>query len=286
MFETSAKTVIITGASRGIGRASALFLDRLGFKIFAGVRKQEDADNLKMKSSGNLVPIILEITDSESIERAAREIASSVNDTGLYGLVNNAGIAVAGPLEFMPIARIREQFEINFIGHIAVTQAFLPLLRKGKGRIVNISSKEGLMAMPFLGPYCASKFALEAFSDTLRMELNQWNIPVSVVEPGNIATQIIERSIASAEECVRGLPKHANELYESCFASARKTADKFIKSAIPVDIVARTVTRALTDKNPKSRYTVGIDAKILSLMARILPDWALDKIILKQMGLG
>jgi NAD(P)-dependent dehydrogenase (short-subunit alcohol dehydrogenase family) len=186
----------------------------------------------------------------------------------------------------MPLARIREQFEVNVLGQISVTQAFLPLLRKGKGRIINISSKEGLTAMPLIGPYCASKFALEALSDTLRMELKQWNIPVSVVEPGTIATQIIERSITAAEDCVRELPEHANELYATCFNAARKTADKILKTAIPVDRVARTIAQVLKDKKPKSRYIVGLDARALSLMSRLLPDSLMDKIILKQMGMG
>lgn len=280
------KSVVITGASRGIGKACTLFLDRLGFKIFAGVRRLEDGEQLKLKSTGNVIPIVIEVTDRESIENAARDIADMLGESGLQGLVNNAGIAVAGPLEFMPIERIREQFEINFFGQINVTQRFLPLLRRGNGRIINISSKEGIMAMPFIGPYCASKFALEAFSDALRMELNQWKIPVSIIEPGTIATQIIERSIESAEVCVKNLPKHANELYESCFVSARKAADRILKSAIPVDSVSRIVLKALTDKKPRPRYTVGPDARILSMMSRIIPDWLLDKIILKQMGLS
>jgi NAD(P)-dependent dehydrogenase (short-subunit alcohol dehydrogenase family) len=286
MTENTVKSVVITGASRGIGKACALLLDRLGFKIFAGVRRIEDGEQLKKQSTGNIVPVIIDVTDKKSIEIAARDIASMLNDSGLYGLVNNAGIAVGGPLEFMPIERIREQFEINVFGQISITQQFLPLIRKGKGRIINISSKEGMMAMPFIGPYCASKFALEAFSDALRMELKHWDIPVSIIEPGTIATQIIERSIASAEECVKELPRHANELYESCFNSARKAADKILKSAIPVDAAARIVLKALTDKKPKTRYTVGLDAKAISVMCKILPDRMLDKIILKQMGMG
>lgn len=286
MTEKIIKSVVITGASRGIGKAGALLLDRLGFKIFAGVRSIEDGEKLKSNSTGNITPVLLDVADIKSIENAARDIAGMLNESGLYGLVNNAGIAVAGPLEFLPVDRIREQFEINVFGQISVTQRFLPLIRKGKGRIVNISSKEGILAMPLMGPYCASKFAVEALSDTLRMELKQWNIPVSIIEPGTIATQIIERSIASAEECVKGLPKHANELYDSCFSNARKVADKILKSAIPVDAVAGTILKALTDKKPKLRYTVGSDAKALAIMSRIMPDWMLDKIILKQMGMG
>jgi NAD(P)-dependent dehydrogenase (short-subunit alcohol dehydrogenase family) len=286
MTEKALKSVVITGASRGIGRACALLLDRSGFKVFAGIRRFEDGEQLIMKSTGNLVPVVIDITSHESIDSAADNIANMIGDTGLQGLVNNAGIAVTGPLEFMPLERIREQFEINLFGQINVTQKFLPLIRKGDGRIINMSSKEGLMAMPLCGPYCASKFALEAFSDTLRLELKQWNIPVCIIEPGTIATQIIERSISSAEECISQMPKHAGELYETCFTAARKTADKILQTAIPVDTVAKTVLKALTDKKPKSRYTVGADTKAISIMCKIMPDWMLDKIILKQMGLG
>jgi NAD(P)-dependent dehydrogenase (short-subunit alcohol dehydrogenase family) len=286
MTEKIIKSVVITGASRGIGKACTLLLDRLGFKIFAGVRRPEDGEQLKKQSTGNVIPVIIDVTDKKSIESAARDIAGMLNDNGLYGLVNNAGIAVGGPIEFMPMERIREQFEINVFGQVSVIQQFLPLIRRGKGRIINISSKEGIIAMPFIGPYCASKFALEAFSDALRMELKHWDIPVLIIEPGTIATQIIERSIASAEECIKELPRHANELYESCFHSARKAADKILKSAIPVDAAARTVLKALTDKKPKTRYTVGLDAKAIAVMCKILPDGMLDRIILKQMGMG
>ena len=280
------KTIVITGASRGIGRACALVLDRLGFIVFAGVRREIDGAELKTRASENLTPLILDITDSASIAQAAHTISDLIENQGLYALVNNAGIAVAGPLEFMPLERIREQFEVNVIGHIAVTQALLPLLRKGKGRIINISSKEGMLAMPFIGPYCASKFALEALSDTLRMELKQWNIPVTVVEPGTIATEIIEKSIKAAEETIKRLPHHAIELYDSCFAKALKASDRIARAAIPVETVAKTVTKALIAKNPKPRYTVGIDAKVLGVLTRFLPDWMLDRIVLKQLGMG
>jgi NAD(P)-dependent dehydrogenase (short-subunit alcohol dehydrogenase family) len=286
MTEKTQKNVVITGASRGIGRVCALLLDRSGFKVFAGVRRSEDGERLQMKSTGNIVPVVIDVTSEESINNAARDIAVIVNGSGLQGLINNAGIAIAGPLEFIPVDRIREQFEINLFGQISVTQKFLPLIRKGNGRIINMSSKEGIIAMPLVGPYCASKFALEAFSDALRMELKQWNIPVSIIEPGTIATKIIERSITSAEECIREIPQHASELYNTCFDAARKTAEKILKSAIPPDTVAKVVLKALTAKRPKLRYTVGIDAGALSIMSKIVPAWIMDKIILKQMGLG
>jgi NAD(P)-dependent dehydrogenase (short-subunit alcohol dehydrogenase family) len=285
MTEEAVRSVVITGASRGIGRTTALLLDRSGFKVFAGVRRPQDGEQLVRKSKGNIFPVVIDVTKQDTIDSAAVQIANVVKNSGLWGLVNNAGIAVAGPMEFMPIERIREQFDINFFGQISVTQKFLPLIRQGKGRIVNISSKEGILSMPLVGPYCASKFALEAFSDALRLELKQWNIPVAIIQPGTIATQIIEQSISSAEECVRDLPRHAGELYNECFIAARKTAAKVLKAAIPPEKVARTILKALTDKKPKYRYTVGIDAKALSIMKKLVPDTMMDNIILKQMGL-
>jgi NAD(P)-dependent dehydrogenase (short-subunit alcohol dehydrogenase family) len=279
------KAVFISGASRGIGRASALMLDRLGYKVFAGVRRKEDGLDLAEKSGGNIVPVNLEITDETSVQKAAETLSAPLGEEGLSVLVNNAGIAVAGPLEFMPLARLREQFEVNVIGQVAVIQAFLPLLRKGHGRIINISSKEGILSMPFVGPYCASKHALEAISDALRMELNYWHIPVSIIEPGTIATEIISRSIKSAEECINQLPRQANDLYQTCFDRARCASTKIMESALPVDNVTRTLLKAITSRKPKARYTVGPDAKALAVMSRLLPDWMIDKLILRQLGL-
>jgi NAD(P)-dependent dehydrogenase (short-subunit alcohol dehydrogenase family) len=279
------QAVFISGASRGIGRASALMLDKLSYRVFAGVRRAEDGKVLAAAGTGNIIPVTVEITDGLSVTNAGEQVSAAVGEQGLFALVNNAGIAVVGPLEFMPLENLRQQFEVNVFGHVAVTQAFLPLLRKGKGRIINISSKEGILAMPFVGPYCASKSALEALSDALRMELNYWHIPVSIIEPGTIATEIISRSIASAEECIRQLPQHANELYQSCFDKARSASAKIAESAIPVEKVTRTLLKALTAKNPKPRYTIGPDAAALALIKRLLPDSMIDKLILKQLGL-
>src|SRR5258708_33287478 len=184
----AARSVVATGASTGIGEACALRLDRRGFHVFAGVRREVDGGALKQKASGRLTPILLDVTDASSIKSAAAAVAASLDEEGLSGLVNNAGIAIAGPLEFLPIDELRRQFEVNVIGQIAVTQAFLPLLRKGHGRIVNMGSISGRLAFPLLGPYAASKFALRALTTALRMELRPWGIPVSIIEPSGIAT--------------------------------------------------------------------------------------------------
>ena len=181
---TSAASVVITGASTGIGAACALALDKLDFRVFAGVRKRADGEALQAQASAKLTPVELDITNSNEIAAALKTIAGEVGDAGLTGLVNNAGIGVVGPLEIVSLDELRRQFEVNVIGLIAVTQALLPLLRKARGRVVNMSSIAGRAAMPYMGPYAASKHALEALSDALRIELQHTGVRVSVIEPG------------------------------------------------------------------------------------------------------
>ena len=184
------KSVVITGASTGIGRACTLYLDELGWRVFAGVRKAVDGDALRDLASDRLVPLILDVADEAGVARAADEVAAVVGDDGLHGLVNNAGIAVGGPLEFVPLEDVRRQFEVNVFGLLRTTQAMLSMIRAARGRVVNVSSQGGKVAAPYFGPYCASKFAVEAMSDSLRRELKPWGLHVSVVEPGAIDTAI------------------------------------------------------------------------------------------------
>ena len=174
-------------------------LDTQGFRVFAGVRLAPAGQELKRRASDRLTPVILDVTQADSIRTAAEAIGQAVGSDGLAGLVNNAGIVVAGPLELLPIEELRRQFEVNVIGNVAVTQALLPLLRQGRGRIVNMGSLNGVMAPPYFGPYSASKFALEALSDCLRVELRKWGISVSLIEPGSVKTPIWEKSRDSAE---------------------------------------------------------------------------------------
>jgi NAD(P)-dependent dehydrogenase (short-subunit alcohol dehydrogenase family) len=199
-------TVVITGASTGIGRACALHLDSLGFDVFAGVRKPEDGERLAAEGSERLRPLQLDVTDAAQVEAAAREVGEAVGDRGLAGLVNNAGIAVSAPLEFIPIDELRHQLEVNVIGQVAVTQALLGLLRRGKGRVVNIGSIGGRVALPFVGPYAASKIALEALTDSLRRELRRTGVEVSIVRPGGIATPIWDRGIGAADQIREQMP--------------------------------------------------------------------------------
>lgn len=279
MLNGNDKAVVITGASTGIGAACAWHLDRLGFTVFAGVRRIEDGDAVEAQASGRLQPILLDVTDAGSIELARRQITKQVGPRGLAGLVNNAGIAVVGPLEAVPIADLRRQFEVNVIGQVAVIQAFLPLLRKGCGRIINMGSIAGRAAMPVMGPYSASKFALEAVTDALRLEVQQWGIQVSIVEPGAIATPIWTKSGAKAEELETVTSEELKRLYAGVIAGVRARVAEAAAQAIPADAVSDAVVHALTASRPKTRYLVGRDAKIRALMIKLLPDRWSDRLM-------
>ena len=211
--------VVITGASTGIGAACALHLDALGLRVFAGIRNAADGEALHAQASSRLVPVHIDVTDSASIAAAVDTIQSLVGDAGLGGLVNNAGIAVGGPLEMLPLDELRRQFEVNVIGQLAVTQAFLPLLRKARGRIVNIGSIAGRVPLPLIGPYSMSKFALNAMTKSLRLEVDAWGIKVAIVEPGAIATPIWKKSTAAADALY---PDQNDALYREHFACVRQ----------------------------------------------------------------
>ncbi len=273
------RAVVITGASTGIGAASALHLDRLGFTVFAGVRKPEDGRVLQQTSSDRLTPIILDVTDGETIQQSQAMVSARMGVTGLYGLVNNAGIAVPAPLEAIPIPDLRRQLEVNVIGQVAVTQAFLPLIRQGRGRIVNMGSIAGRSTIPMMGPYSASKFALEAITDALRLEVQQWGIHVSIIEPGAITTPIWTKSAddAAGREAVMGAELRI--LYEPMVAAVRKVVDEAAKRAIAAEVVAKVVEEALTARVPRTRYLVGTDAKIRAFIGKILPDRTIDRLL-------
>ncbi|MEA5568411.1 SDR family NAD(P)-dependent oxidoreductase [Anabaena sp. UHCC 0399] len=284
MLAKNQSTVVITGASTGIGEACALHLDKLGFCVFAGVRKDSDAQKLQQKATQRLIPIFLDVTDADSIAFAVETVKNTVGD-GIFGLVNNAGIAVPGPLELLPIADFEQQMQVNVTGQLAVTQAFLGLLRQSRGRIVNMGSISGRSAAPFLGAYNASKFALEALTDVMRMELQPWGISVSIIEPGAIATPIWEKSFTQADTAKQNLSPSALNLYGHALTAVRKQVGILASKSISSDIVAEAVIHALTAKKPKTRYLIGQDAKIGAFLKYLLPDRLYDRVILYSMGL-
>jgi NAD(P)-dependent dehydrogenase (short-subunit alcohol dehydrogenase family) len=212
-------------------------------------------------------------------------VRAAVGAGGLAGLVNNAGISVTGPLEYVPVSALRSQLEVNVVGPVAATQAFLPLLRAGHGRVVNIGSIAGRIATPLVGPYCASKFALEAITDALRMELLPWGLHVSIVEPGVVRTPIWERGLAMGEEVLRDAPPLMLARYGRLIAGLRSSAAAAAHGGVPPDAVARVVVQALTAPRPRTRYVVGADARLRLLFRRLpIPDRVRDRLILRLMG--
>ncbi|MDO7881249.1 SDR family oxidoreductase [Salinibacterium soli] len=276
---TEVKSVLVTGASTGIGRATALRLDRAGFAVFAGVRRSEDAEALAADGSERLVPVLLDVTVDTQIAEAAALIAERVGDAGLDGLVNNAGIAAAAPLEFVPLDELRHQLEVNVVGQVAVTQSVLPLLRSARGRIVNVTSIGGIIAGGMLGPYNASKFALEAITHALRNELAPWGIEAIAIEPGQIATPIWSSASDRADRMLERMPGRAHELYGRAIAGARKYAKRAAESGISPDEVAAAIEKALTVRRPRTRYTVGTDALLGATLLARLPDRTRDRIL-------
>jgi len=268
-----ARTVVVTGASSGIGLASALRLARAGWRVVGGVRTDEDADALR---EGGIEPVRLDVTDAGQIAAAVETVGSDLD-----GLVDNAGIAVAAPLELVPLDELRRQLEVNVVGQVAVLQAFLPALRRRRGRVVLMGSVGGRSALPFLGPYAASKHALEAFADVLRVELRPWGMTVSIVEPASVRTAIWTKGAEHADAMRTGLADDAAELYAARIAKFREVALKRGPGIDP-DVVAKAVEHALTASRPKARYLVGRDAHLRAWIER-LPTRLRDRVLARAL---
>jgi NAD(P)-dependent dehydrogenase (short-subunit alcohol dehydrogenase family) len=272
--------VLVSGCSSGIGRACALSLRDHGFRVFAGVRSAAQAETIKHEVPDGLTPVYLDVADERSIRAAVEEVADAVGGSGLSGLVNNAGITVIGSLEVLPISELRCQLEVNVVGQVAVTQAFLPLIREGDvGPIVNMGSITGRLSFPFGGPYSSSKSALAVLTDSLRVELKPWGIPVSLVEAGNVQTPIWDKHVQSVRELLAGLPPEDRALYENALAADLRMIWRISKRGSPAGEVAQAVVHALTASRPKSRYVVGSGARPLAALTKFLPDRLRDLLI-------
>lgn len=272
----SGKAVLVTGSSTGIGKACALHLAARGNTVFAGVRKEADGAALVQAAGERLAPIIIDVTDAGTIEAAAKTIEAEVVDAGLAGLVNNAGVAFGGPLEYLPIESWRTQLEVNVIGQVAVTQAMLPMLRRATGRVVFMGSIGGRLGTAMMGPYNASKFALEGIAEAFRAEMRPWGIKVVLVEPGSIKSEIWDKGRSQADDLEQRLPPEGLERYASHVAGVKRLIERQDRSAIDPIRVARVVERALFSARPRPRYLVGIDAKVGGAIARVLPDQTKD----------
>jgi NAD(P)-dependent dehydrogenase (short-subunit alcohol dehydrogenase family) len=290
--EVHPKAVLVTGASSGIGQATALELDRRGFRVFAGVRSDQAEAELRKAASPGLEVLRIDITHRESIELAGQRLEQELSSAGLWGLVNNAGVALTGPIEFVEPETWQYQFGVNFFGHVELTKRLIPLLRQARGRIVNISSISGRISPPYFGPYTCSKRALEAFSDVLRVELRRFGIRVIVVEPGNTQTPIWQRAQKFAEEALSrwqpqlaALPEEVRAIYEADFAAMRKAAERMARTGGSVDRVVQTICKALTVRNPRSRYPVGWWVKAAFQIFAFLPDRWRDRLLCWVLGL-
>lgn len=276
--------VVVTGATSGIGRAAALRLAHDGWRVFAGVRRQDDGAALAAAAAAIgvaplLLPLLLDVTDGASVAAAASAVDAALAQRGerLAGLINNAGIAVAGPIEEVPLARLREVLEVNVVGATATTQAFLSQLRRARGRIVNVSSVSGRVAWPFLGPYAASKFALEALSDALRVELGPWGVRVILVEPGPVATPIWGKAEARVNADRAGIGDGSP--YAPYVARARAAFQAAARRGIPPEAVAAVIAGALVAPRPRARYPIDSRGVAVALIARLAPDAVRDRLL-------
>ena len=277
------RSVLVTGASTGIGRATALRLDASGWKVFAGVRREADAESLRAEASPHLVPVILDVTEPDQIAAVAGQLEGEI-DGGLDGLVNNAGVAIPGPLETIPIEDFRRQLEVNLVAYVAVTQALLPQIRRAEGRIVFVSSIGGRIAFPFGGPYHASKFGTEAIGDVFRQELRPWGLRVSIIEPGSIDTPIWERGQRKGEEIEAKSPR-TSLLYGAALEKFRKVIEDTAERGIPPEKVAKAISHALESSRPRARYLVGLDAKVQARLQPLIPTPLFDRIVARQLNL-
>jgi NAD(P)-dependent dehydrogenase (short-subunit alcohol dehydrogenase family) len=279
-------TALITGASTGIGRATALRLAASGWTVLAGVRKTADGEALRAAAGERVLPVELDVTSPAQIATAAelvREQTGAGAPAGrLDALVNNAGSAVGGPLELLSLEDLRRQFDVNFFGHVAVTQALIPALRSARGRIVLISSIGGLVTTPYMASYHASKYALEAAGNALRLELVRSGIQVALIEPGSVATPIWEKGRGQADEL--SVPEELREQYGHVSAAMTKTLDSTARRGIPPERVAQTIERALSARRMRARYLVGRDAHVMVWASRLLPDLVFDRVVRRAVG--
>jgi NAD(P)-dependent dehydrogenase (short-subunit alcohol dehydrogenase family) len=267
-------TVLVTGAARGIGRATALRLASAGWDVIAGVRRREDAQPLIDAHPDRITAVTLDITDATQVAALTTALPATLD-----AIVNNAGIAVGGPIEAISLDNVRRQLEVNVVGQIAVTQAVLPRLRASRGRVVFVSSVNGQISTPMLGVYSASKFALEAVADALRMEVAPWGVKVSVVEPAQTDTDLWATAPETLEAEVAALSAEHQRLYAKHIDGARKMIPRSQKMAVPVDGVAATIERALTQKRPRARYYPGANARIPATLGRFAPTPLLDAVL-------
>ena len=277
------RNILITGASTGIGRATATLLAKNQMQVFAGVRKERDAESLRSEGIRTLHPVIIDVTDEETIDAAIAFVGDQVGEAGLYGLINNAGVALGGPIEFLEIDVWRKQFDVNVIGTITMVQRSLPLLRQAENsRIINVGSIAGLIGAPLIGPYSASKHAVEAFTSSLRLELARWNIFTTVVAPGNVNTPIWDKAETDRDALLGQLGDLERERYGQQIIDMCEYGVRTGRKGVSAEYVAAVIERALMVRRPKHRYLVGKDAWFLYVLNRWLPRRLYEFVLRKR----
>ena len=277
--------VLVTGTSTGIGRHTALQLDQLGYRVFATVRKEQDADSIRSEASEKLTPLKLDVTDSSSLVQAQEIVSQEVGEQGLWGLVNNAAVAFVSPLEFAPLDDFRGLYEVNVFGLLAITQKFLPLIRLAKGRIINISSTASSAVAPFHGPYSSSKLALNGLTDALRLELKPLKVKVSLIIYGSVQTPIWEKGGDASTQVARDFPPKALELYGENLRRIRDYFNRIGKTGITTEQSFIPILHALSAERPKPHYYVGSDALLHYWLRRLFYGRLADRIMVRTIGL-
>jgi NAD(P)-dependent dehydrogenase (short-subunit alcohol dehydrogenase family) len=274
------RTVLITGTSSGVGRACAEEMAGRGWRVLAGVRKEEDAEQVRALSPDRIEPVILEVTDLDAIAALPDKVGGE-----LHGLVNNAGLAMAGPLEYLPIEDVKRQLDVMLLAPFALTKAMIPALRAARGRVVMIGSIGGRTTLPFNGPYHAAKAGIDGFAGSLRQELAPFGVHVALVEPGSIKTEIWGKAIEAGDKLRESLPEQGRRDYGERVERMAKAAADADRRGIAPQKVADVVAHALTDEKPKTRYLVGVDARVQATLRAVLPDRALDRVLGRVSGL-
>ena len=272
---------LITGTSTGIGEACVARLAERGWTVYAGVRRADDGDRLKTQHSGDVRPVILDVSNRDDTARVVAEISGEVGDRGLQALVNNAGVGVGGPVEYVTEEDWRWVFDVNLFGVVALTQAAIPMLRSGHGRIVHIGSIGGRISSPGLAPYSASKHAIEALAESQRHEFKRSGTPIRValIEPGEVKTAIWDKADTSADEITLALDDVGRKRYQWLLDQSRGFIDEGRQKGVPASKVADAVEHALTSDKPKARYLVGPDAKLSGHVITRLPDQLRDALV-------
>jgi NAD(P)-dependent dehydrogenase (short-subunit alcohol dehydrogenase family) len=277
---------VVTGASTGIGRATSLALAGAGWNVLAGVREQPAGESLAAEGpAGRIAAVQLDVTDAAQIDAVAASLTERAGATvagGLDALVNNAGIGIGGPVELVPAEDLQRQFDVNVFAQLAVTRALLPALRRARGRITFTSSVGGRVAMAYTAPYAASKHAIEAFADALRVELHSSRVQVALIEPGSVATPIWGKS--EGELARLEIPPELQDVYGHVPAAMEKVLSDTAKRGVPPEKVAQTILGALQARRMRSRYVVGADARAMLLASRLLPDLVFDRIARRVLG--